>query len=370
MPSREAERCERSAAWAAAAAGGALLALLVAGAYWPQPAAEAPPEHSRVLLDEPTSRLRVGAFSGAREVVGTRVLPAFTRRQLRRGHRVVVEPWFTGSETLVDAVDEAFPADVVLFSHTHDVDVLVERGLVAPDWSQRPHGGIVCRSLVVLAVRDGNPRNVRDWADLARPGIVVVTPDPAQSGGGLWNVCALYGAALRGHAGVPAGDVEAAAGFVARVLANASCRHASASDAYAAFRGGAGDVAITYESEIALGWIFGSEAERVLPSSSVLVESPAAVVCAHADAHGVRAIAEALCDHLWTPAAQWHFARCGLRPVQPEVWAANRQRFPDPEDLWTIEFLGGWEKARAEVLALVGGQRDATPPAGAATPGR
>ncbi len=334
-------------------AGAAALGALLAGsACGPAPA----PTSTVATAAAPraaAAALRFGAFSATREVFGTRMLPAYARSHFRHhGQQLDVDTLFTGSEALTAAIGTTFAADVAVLAHTHDLERLVRQGLVARERRQQPHGGIVCRSLVVLAVRKGNPERIRDWADLVRPGVAIVDADPATSGGGAWNLCALYGAALRGHAGVPAGDPDAARAFVARVRANVVERAASAGAAFASFRGGAGDVVITYESEVALGWLFGSDVERVVPASTLLVESPAVVVDRNADAHGVRERAQALCDHLWTPEAQRQLARCGLRPVDPAVFAANRARFPDPEDLWTIEFLGGWERAVRDVLQL------------------
>jgi sulfate/thiosulfate-binding protein len=323
------------------------LALAACGRELRPPAAPSP----RPAVASPPVTLRFGAFSAAREAFGTKMVPAFVREQLRqRGRRVSVETLFTGSETLTEAVASSFRADVAVFAHTHDVDLLVERGLVAPEWREQPHGGIVCRSLVVLAVRAGNPKAIRDWADLARPGVAIVAADPATSGGGAWNACAIWGAALRGRAGVPAGDVAAARALLQRVQGNVVERTASSSEAHAAFRAGVGDVAIIYESEVALGWLFGSDAERVIPASTLLVESAAAVIAPNADAHGVRAAAQDLCAWLWSADAQRQLARCGLRPVDAAVFAATRERFPDPEDLFTIDDLGGWERAMRDVL--------------------
>jgi sulfate/thiosulfate-binding protein len=298
--------------------------------------------------------LHFAAFSQSREVFGSQILPAFTRQWRRqRGRPIEIEPRFVGSEALADQIAAGYPADVAVFAHAHPVEQLERLGLVAPAWRSAPHGGIVCRSLVVLAVRAGNPAGIRDWSDLARPGVSILTPDPTTSGGGAWNVCAIYGAALRGRAGVPAGDRAAAKTFLASVLANAVGHHANTSEAYAAFRAGTGDVAITSESEIALGWLFGSDVERVIPQSTVLIESAAAVIDAHVDARGTRALAEALRKHLWSAAAQRQFAFCGLRPVDPDVAASSRARFPDPADLWTIEYLGGWEGALRDVPGLL-----------------
>jgi sulfate/thiosulfate transport system substrate-binding protein len=208
--------------------------------------------------------------------------------------------------------------------------------------------------LVVLAVRKGNPLAIHDWSDLVRPGLRVVTPDPASSGGGMWNVCAIYGAALRGHAGVAAGDPRVALDFLTRVLANATDRRKSAAESYESFRDGVGDVAITYESEVARGWAFGHDEERVIPRSTLLIENPAVLVRKNADKHGVRAAAEALLRSLWSVESQTRLAFAGLRPVLPDLAAEAARRSPAPQDLWTIDALGGWERAVREILLPAG----------------
>jgi sulfate transport system substrate-binding protein len=241
-----------------------------------------------------------------------------------------------------------------VLASTHDIDTLVAGGFVAPAWRDQPERGIACRSIVVIAVRKGNPKDIHDWADLARPGLRLITPEPTTSGGGRWNVVALYGAALRGHAGVPAGDAKAALDFVRRVLANSGARKANANDSFRAFRDGEGDVAIAYESEILLGWIFGRDEERVIPQSTVLIENPAVLIAKNADRHGVRPAAEGLLRFLWTSEAQKEIAFCGLRPVDAAVASASKGQFPVPADLWTIDDLGGWDRARREILVPAG----------------
>ena len=171
------------------------------------------------------------------------------------------------------------------------------------------------------------------------------------AGGGIWNLCALYGAALRGHVGTAANDTEAARDFLTRVESNVVDRRASASDSFRSFLAGTGDVAITYESEVALAWLFGHAVDRVIPGSTILVESPAAMIDKNVEAHGVRAEARAFFDYLWTTEAQKKLAYCGFRPVDPEVAAASSGQFPQPRDLWTIDFLGGWDRAEKEIHA-------------------
>ncbi len=293
----------------------------------------------------PRTTLRVAGFSAAREVVQTRLLPPFADGWRRSKSQLLeLRTHFAGSEALLGSLSSTFPADLALLGSPRDANALVAAGLVDGDWNTAPYGGIACQSLVVLAVRKGNPKGIRNWADLARPGIQIVAPDATRSSGGLWDVCAIYGAALRGHAGVPTNDAEAAHDFLARVSANVVARADSASESFRSFLQGLGDVAITYENEIALARMFGYEEERVVPSSTLLVECPVVVLGGNADAHGTRDAATALRSFLFTPEAQRQFATCGVRPVDPAIANARRAEFPLPQDLWTIDFLGGWSR--------------------------
>jgi sulfate transport system substrate-binding protein len=303
----------------------------------------------------PSIRLSFAAFSAAHEAFGTRILPGFAERWWRtQGQRIRWAERYEGSRRLGESLADEFRADVAVLASTEDMQHLVETGLVRKTWREAPHRGIVSRSLVALAVRKGNPKAIHDWKDLARPGIRIVMPDPETSGGGKWSVCALYGAAWRGHVDLPAGDAKAALGFVKRVLANVVEQTESASEAYRSFQSGVGDVAIAYESQIALGWLFGYADIRIIPRSTLLIENAAAVIDANADHHRLRKEAEALLRYLWTVEAQKRLAFCGLRPVDPAVAAETEQQFPRPADLWTIDDLGGWERATREILGPAG----------------
>ncbi|MFY9345560.1 MAG: substrate-binding domain-containing protein [Planctomycetota bacterium] len=327
------------------------------------PAVDAPPAVARPTPRPPVT-LAIAGFSATREVLGSKQLPAFAKKW-RREHEqpISFNPVFAGSEALTDVVMSGFAADLAMLALPPDMDRLVDAGLVRASWREAPNGGIVCRSAIAFGVRKGNPKGIRTWADLARPDVRVVSPDPATSGGGISNLCAVYGAALRGHAGVPAADDAAARAFVVRVLANVVQQHKSTCESFRAFQAGLGDVAITYESEIVLGWMFGHGDERVVPASTLLVEHPAALLDRHVDAHEVRGPAEALLAYLWSPEAQRRFAACGLRPVDRAVAAAaaTAGQFPQPEDLWTIEDLGGWDRVLPAIRPLTAAPTPATP---------
>ncbi len=205
---------------------------------------------------------------------------------------------------------------------------------------------MVSTSVVVFAVRRGNPKAIKDWADLAKPGVEILTPNPKTSGGAMWNVLALYGAAQRGFvAGVPKGDDKAAFEFLKKVLANVTVMDKGARESITNFEKGVGDVAITYENEVLVGRAKNQAYDMVIPRSTILIENPVAVVDAYADKHGTRALADAFVAFLATRPAQEIFAANGLRSIDPAVAAATAKQYPKVEDLFTIAHFGGWARA-------------------------
>jgi sulfate transport system substrate-binding protein len=261
------------------------------------------------------------------------------------GQDLTFQESYLGSGAQSRAVVEGFEADVVALSLGADVDRIAKAGLITHDWQGQPHGGMVTDSVVVIGVRAGNPKGIKDWADLARSGVEVLTPDPKTSGGAQWNVMALYGAALRGQVpGVAKGDPEAAGKFLQSVFRNVSVLDKGARESLTNFEKGVGDAAITYENELVVAQKAGRDEIAVMPSSTILIENPIAVVDAYVDQHGTRAAAEAFRDFLLTPEAQRVFAEYGLRPVDEGVAKEVADRFPVVPDLFTIQEFGGWEQ--------------------------
>lgn len=214
---------------------------------------------------------------------------------------------------------------------------------------------MISTSVVVFAVRKGNPKGIQDWADLAQPGLQILTPNPKTSGGAMWNILSLYGAARRGFIeGVPANDEAAAQAFLKSVLANVTVMDKGARESITNFEKGVGDVAITYENEVLVGQQSGQDYDYVIPRSSILIENPVAVIDAYVDRHGTRAVAEAFVNFLATPEAQQVFARHGLRSVDPDVAKGTAAQYPALEDMFTIDFFGGWAKATPDFFGETG----------------
>lgn len=235
--------------------------------------------------------------------------------------------------------------DYVHFSLEPDVTRLVDAGLVADDWNSGPTKGIVSSSVAVIAVKKGNPLGIKDWSDLTKPGVKVVTADPASSGSARWNVLALYSAAKdRGATG------EQADTFLEQVFSNVTSWAASGREATEAFKKGVGNVLITYENEAILAKQNGEDLDYIVPDSTFLIENPGAVL---KDADPV---ATKWLDFVLSDKGQAEFVKKGFRPVGGfdasgiEVEGANdpADPFPTPGKLTTIADLGGWSAVNKE----------------------
>ncbi len=288
-------------------------------------------------------KLVLGAYTTPREAYGE-LIPIFQKQwKDKTGQDVVFEESYLGSGAQSRAIVEGFEADIAALSLEADINRIEKAGLITHDWKSGPYKGMVSDSIAVIGVRKGNPEGIKDWADLAKPGLEVLTPNPKSSGGAMWNIMALYGAALRGHVeGVPKGDEAAAQKYLLDVLNNVTVLDKGARESITNYEKGVGDAIITYENEIQVGHKNGQDYEYIIPTSTILIENPVAVIDAYADKHGTRAAAEAFVEFLFTPEAQQVFAKYGLRSVDPEVAKATAAQYPVVEDIFTIQEFGGW----------------------------
>jgi sulfate transport system substrate-binding protein len=291
-------------------------------------------------------KLTLAAYTTPREAYGE-IIPLFQDYWKKKtGQTVTFEESYLGSGAQSRAVVEGFEADVVALSLEADVTRIADAGLITHDWKSGPNKGIVTTSVVAFAVRPGNPLGIKDWADLLKPGVEILTPNPRTSGGAQWNLLALYGALLRGKVqGVPADDEKAAQDFVMQFLKHVIAMDKGARESITSFENGIGTAAITYENEVMVGRQQGQQYELVIPASTILIENPVAVVDAYADRHGTREAAQGFVDFLFTPEAQQVFARYGLRSVDPGVAKDTAAQYAAVPDLFTIEYFGGWSAA-------------------------
>jgi sulfate transport system substrate-binding protein len=294
-------------------------------------------------------KLILGAYTTPREAY-QELIPIFQQQwKEKTGQDVVFEESYLGSGAQSRAIVEGFEADIAALSLEADINRIQKAGLITHDWKSGPYKGMLSNSIVSFAVRPGNPKGIQDWADLAQPGLEILTPNPKTSGGAMWNVLALYGAAMRGFVqGVPADDPAAAQDFLLKVLSNVTVMDKGARESITNYEKGVGDLAITYENEVLVGQQSGQNYDLVIPRSTILIENPVAVIDAYADKHGTREAAEAFVEFLFSKQAQEIFARHGLRSVDPEVAKATASQYPQVEDQFTIDYFGGWEKATPE----------------------
>jgi sulfate transport system substrate-binding protein len=252
-----------------------------------------------------------------------------------------------GSGSQARAVIDGLDADVVTLALAYDVDALAEKaGLLPKDWQKRlPDDSSPYTSTIVFLVRKGNPKNIKDWDDLARTGVSVVTPNPKTSGGARWNYLAAWGYALRKWNK----DEAKARDFVTAIYKNVPVLDSGARGATVTFvERGIGDVAISWENEafLAVNQLGVGKFEIVVPSVSILAEPPVAVVDKVADRRGTRKVAEAYLRYLYSEEGQEIAARHYYRPRLPSVAAKYAAQFPKV-DLFTVEeVLGGWQKAQ------------------------
>lgn len=299
--------------------------------------------------------LILGAYTTPREAYG-KILPLFKAQwKQKTGQDITFEESYLGSGAQSRAIVEGFEADITALSLEADITRIEKAGLITHNWRGIGAKGMVSTSIVVFGVRQGNPLGIKDWADLAKPGLEILTPNPKTSGGAMWNILALYGAAKRGFVeGVPKDDDAAAQAFLLAVLKNVKVMDKGARESITNYEQGVGQVVITYENEILVGQKGGQDYEMVIPRSTILIENPVAVIDTYVDKHGSRAAAEAFVNFLFTREAQEIFADFGLRSVDPEVAKATAERYPPVEDLFTIDYFGGWSKATPEFFGDTG----------------
>jgi sulfate/thiosulfate transport system substrate-binding protein len=258
--------------------------------------------------------------------------------QTSAGKGVAFSQSFGASGSQSRAVDSGQPADVVAFSTTPDMTRLVKDKLVASDWDANPEKGFSSDSVVVFVVRKGNPKHITGWDDLIKPGVDVITPNPATSGSARWNIMAGYGAELK-EGKSPA----QALAYIRRLLTkNVSVQDSSASAALQTFTSGKGDVLLDYESDAIAAQKAGDAIQYIIPKQTLLIQTPIAVTAK------APAAAKAFLKWQWSTAGQTIWAQQGYRPVEESVARKFASKFPTPPDLFTIDSLGGWTKVKSE----------------------
>jgi sulfate/thiosulfate transport system substrate-binding protein len=273
-------------------------------------------------------KLTLVAYSTPREAYEA-LIPAFQKTDAGKGISVSQSYGSSGDQSR--AVQNGLAGDVVALSLEPDMTKLVDAGLVAKDWNADEHKGMITDSVVVLVTRKGNPKNIKTWDDLVKPGVEVITPNPFTSGGARWNIMAAYGAQLE-----QGKSPEQAVAYLEQLFRNVPVQDKSAREALQTFIGGKGDVMLAYENEAITAQQKEQPVDYVVPDQTILIENPIAVVSKSRNATA----AKAFVDYLRSPEAQQVFAQKGYRPVNQQV--AATADFPEPSGLFTIQELGGW----------------------------
>jgi sulfate transport system substrate-binding protein len=273
-------------------------------------------------------KLSLVAYSTPKEAYAA-LIPAFNKTADGKG--VSFTESFGPSGDQARAVQSGLPADVVALSLAPDVDKLVDAKKVATGWDKGADQGFVTNSVVVFAVRKGNPKNIRTWDDLTKPGVQVIEPNPFASGGARWNVMAAYGAQLEQGKS----DAEATT-YLDKLFHNVPVQDKSARDAMTTFTSGKGDVLLAYENEAIAAQQAGQDIDYVVPDQTILIQNPIAVTTTSRDP----AKAKEFIAFLRSKQGQQIFQSKGYRPVDESL--VDKSKFPTPSGLFKIDKLGGW----------------------------
>ena len=321
-----------------------LLALLAAGACLPKSPSGARKGGERAVT--------LYAFSVMKEVLDKAVLPGFAAKwKQEHGEDVKFTTSYAGSETITNQILQGVGADIGIFSIERDVERLAQKGLVTSNWKGMPFGGVVNKTPFVILVRKGNPKGIRDFSDLARPGVKLIHPDPDGSGGAQWSILALYGSELKKSQAESGGvDQARALGLLKGVWRNVFSTPESARAARTQFETGYGDALITYELEGLMMKAAGAPFEIVIPRSTIFSEHPAVVIDRNVTADE-RPLLDAVMQYLWGEEAQRAFVKYYFRSVTQEEFNEANPEFARVELPFTVgDLFGGWQRAHPEII--------------------
>ncbi|MDX6693604.1 MAG: sulfate/thiosulfate transport system substrate-binding protein [Blastocatellia bacterium] len=298
--------------------------------------------------------ITVYGFSVMKESLEKAIFPSFAAKwKQEHGEDVHFVSSFAGSETVTNQIIAGVPADVAILSIERDVDRLQQGGFVTSDWRSFQNRGIVNKTPFVILVRRGNPKGIRDFADLAKPGVKVIHPDPVSSGGAQWSVLAIYGSELKKSEAQTGGRDEARAVKTLKdIWRNVIATPGSAREARTQFETGYGDALITYELEGLLMQQAGAEIEMVVPESTIFSEHPAVIIDRNVTEQE-RSLIKAFVEYLWSEDAQRAFVKYNFRSITNEALNNDNKGFAEIKMPFTVEYLGGWSRAYPEIIERV-----------------
>lgn len=277
------------------------------------------------------------------------IIPKFVEKwKKEHNQNVVFKQSYGGSGSQTRAVIDGLEADIVHLALGSDVEKIEKAGLIQPGWEKElPENAIVSKTVAALVTRPGNPKNIKNWSDLAKDNVKLITADPKTSGIARWNFLALWNSVIK-----TGGGEDKAREFVAKVYKNVPVLTKDAREATEVFaKQGQGDALINYENEIILAKQKGEKVEYVVPDVNISIDNPIAVVDKNVDKHGTREVAEAFAKYLFTPEAQKEFAKVGFRPLN-EAAAQDKElktladKYPKVNNLGTVQDYGGWSQVQ------------------------
>jgi sulfate transport system substrate-binding protein len=292
------------------------------------------------------------AFSVMKEVMDKSILPGFTAKwKQEHGEDVKFTTSYAGSETITNQILQGVGAHVGIFSIERDVERLAQKGLVTSNWKAMPFGGIVNKTPFIILVRKGNPKGIHDFADLAKPGVRLVHPDPDGSGGAQWSILSIYGSELKKSQAETGGvDQARALQLLKSVWRNVFSTPDSARAARTTFETGYGDALITYELEGLMMKQAGSDIEIVVPRATIFSEHPAVVIDRNVTPDE-RPLIDAFMQYLWSDEAQQAFVKYHFHSITHEEFNDAHMEFAHIELPFTVgEMFGGWSRAYPEVI--------------------
>ena len=298
--------------------------------------------------------ITVYGFSIMKEALEKDIYPAFASKW-KREHGVDVNfvSSFAGSETVTNQILQGAPADIAILSIERDAERLAQGKASTTDWRTFPNGGIINKTPFVILVRKGNPKQIADFADLAKPDVKLVHPDPVSSGGAQWSILAIYGSELKKSEisnGAP--DRIRALETLRSLWKNVGSTPGSAREGRTTFELGYADALITYELEGLLMKQAGANIDVVVPKATIFSEHPAVIVDRNVTA-AERPVVQAFLNFLWSDEAQRAFVKYHFRSVTNESFNEANTEFAKIEQPFTIEMFGGWDKAYPEIIERV-----------------
>jgi sulfate transport system substrate-binding protein len=298
--------------------------------------------------------ITVAGFSIMKEVLEKAIFPAFAAKwKQEHGEDVQFTSSFAGSEAITNQILQGLSADIAILSIERDVDRLQQGGAVTSDWHNLPNRGIINKTPFIILVRKGNPKGIRDFADLGKPGVEVIHPDPVSSGGAQWSVLAIYGSELiKSEKRMGTRDETRARETLKAIWHNVLSTPGSAREARTQFETGFGDALVTYELEALAMKQAGAGVDMVVPEATIFSEHPAVIIDRNVTADE-RAVVEAFIKYLWSEEAQRAFVQYHFRSVTNEALNDANKEFAQIKLPFTVNDLGGWSRAYPEIIERV-----------------